>query len=73
MTSFSIRLSDSEDRNKTRSALLNAVPWLERYHVPNYNAEGFRDAFAVALNGAVPQADLVIFDEAHNLKTWISC
>ena len=68
MTSFSIRLSDSEDRNKTRSALLDVVPWLERYHVPNYSPEGFRDAFAVALNGAVPQADLVIFDEAHNLK-----
>ena len=68
MTSFSIRLSDSEDRNKTRSALLDAVPWLERHDVPNYSRERFRDAFAVALNGAVPQADLVIFDEAHNLK-----
>ena len=68
MTSFSIRLSDSEDRKKTRSALLDAVPWLERHHVPNYSPEGFRDAFAVALNGAVSQADLVIFDEAHNLK-----
>ena len=44
------------------------VPWLERRHVPNYNREGFRDAFSVALNSAVPEADLVIFDEAHNLK-----
>ncbi|MCY3769381.1 MAG: DEAD/DEAH box helicase family protein [Gammaproteobacteria bacterium] len=68
MTSFSIRLSDSEDREKTRSALLDAVPWLERCHVPNDSPEEFRDAFAVALNGAIPQADLVIFDEAHNLK-----
>ena len=68
MTSFSIRLSDSEDRRKTRDALLANVPWLKRRHVPNYNREGFRDAFSVALNSAVPEADLVIFDEAHNLK-----
>ena len=68
MTSFSIRLSDPEDRRKTRDALLDNVPWLERRHVPNYSREGFRDAFSVALNSAVPEADLVIFDEAHNLK-----
>ena len=68
MTSFSIRLSDPEDRRKTRRALLDNVPWLERRHVPNRNPGGFRDAFAVALNGAVPEADLVIVDEAHNLK-----
>ena len=68
MTSFSIRLSDPEDRRKTRGALLDNVPWLERRHVPNTRPENFRDAFAVALNGAVPEADLVIFDEAHNLK-----
>ena len=68
MSSFSIRLSDPGERHRTRGALLGAVPWLERSHVPNYNREEFRDAFAVALNGAVPEADLVIFDEAHNLK-----
>ena len=68
MTSFSIRLSDPEDRQRTRSTLLGNVPWLEPRHVPNYTREGFRDAFAVALNGAVPEADLVICDEAHNLK-----
>ena len=68
MTSFSIRLSDSEDRERTRRTLLGNVPWLEPGHIPNYTREGFRDAFAVALNGAVPEADLVICDEAHNLK-----
>ena len=68
MTSFSIRLSDPEDRKRTRDTLVGNVPWLEPRHVPNYTREGFRDAFAVALNGAVPEADLVICDEAHNLK-----
>ncbi len=68
MTSFSIRLADSEDRSKTRDALLQSVPWLKRRDVPNYSPEEFRDAFALALNRAVPEADLVILDEAHNLK-----
>ena len=68
MTSFSIRLSDAEDRHKTRTRLLDSVPWLDQREIPNETREGFRDAFAVALNGALPEADLVIFDEAHNLK-----
>ena len=68
MTSFSIRLSDPEDRHRTRAALLDSVPWLDRREIPNNTREGFRDAFAVALNGALPEADLVIFDEAHHLK-----
>ena len=68
MPSFSIRLSKSEDRERVRCALLHTVPWLEKSDVPNYSLEKFRDAFAVALNGAVPEADLVIVDEAHNLK-----
>ena len=68
MTSFSIRLSDRTDRKRTREALLKNVPWLARHDVPNYNREDFRDAFAVALNGAIPEADLVVCDEAHNLK-----
>ena len=68
MTSFSVTLSDSETRRKRRNALLKTVPWRERPHVPYHNREGFRDAFAAALNCAVPEADLVIVDEAHNLK-----
>ena len=68
MPSFSIRLSNPEDRERTRSALLQAVPWLKRRDIPNYTGFGFRDSFAVALNGALPEADLVVVDEAHNLK-----
>ena len=68
MSSFSIRLKDPEDRKKTRAALVKSVPWIFRRHIPNRSGEEFRDAFAVALNGAIPEADLLIFDEAHNLK-----
>ena len=60
MTSFSIRLSDPEDRKRTRDNLLDNVRWLRPRHVPYNTREGFRDAFAVALNGAVPEADLVM-------------
>ena len=68
MTSFSVALSTSDARKARRKALLRSIPWLESSHVPNYTREDFRDAFAVALNGAVPEADLVVVDEAHNLK-----
>lgn len=68
MTSFSVALSTSDARKARRKALLRNIPWLESSHVPNYTREDFRDAFAVALNGAVPEADLVVVDEAHNLK-----
>ena len=68
MTSFSIRLSDPNDRERTRKTLLDNVTWLGKNHIPNRSPEEFRDAFAVALNGAIPDADLVVVDEAHNLK-----
>ncbi|MDE0203537.1 MAG: DEAD/DEAH box helicase family protein [Rhodospirillaceae bacterium] len=68
MPSFSLRTSNPEDRERARCALLQAVPWLGRRDIPNYTAHGFRDSFAVALNGALPEADLIVVDEAHNLK-----
>ena len=68
MTSFSIRRSDPEDRRRTRDLLLDNVRWLKPHHVPCDSPTRFIDAFAVALNGAIPEADLVIVDEAHNLK-----
>ena len=68
MTSFSIRRSDPDDRRRTRGLLLDNVPWLQPRHVPCDCPKRFVDAFAVALNGAIPEADLVIVDEAHNLK-----
>ena len=68
MSSFSIPLKDPERRERRRDDLLRNVPWLERRHVPTDTPEGFRDNFAVALNGAVPDADLVVVDESHNLK-----
>lgn len=68
MTSFSIPLKALERRERRRDDLLRNVPWLERRHVSTDTPEGFRDDFAVALNGAVPDADLVVVDEGHNLK-----
>lgn len=68
MTSFSIRRSNPEDRRRTRKLLLENVGWLKPHHMPCDSPKKFIDAFAVALNGAIPEADLVIVDEAHNLK-----
>lgn len=68
MTSFSVALSDTEWRKELRNRLLQRVPWLQRTDVSNRTRETFRDDFGKAINGAVPNADLVIVDEAHNLK-----
>ena len=68
MTSFSVALSDAERRKELRKRLCRQIPWLRRADVSNRTREAFRDSFGRAINGAVPSADLVIVDEAHNLK-----
>jgi hypothetical protein len=68
MTSFSVGLSDPERREARRKQLFRQIPWMRKGGVSNRSREVFRDTYAMALNGAVPDADLVIFDEAHNLK-----
>ena len=68
MTSFSVALSDTDRRKELRNKLCQRVPWLQCADISNRTREVFRDDFGKAINGAVPNADLVIVDEAHNLK-----
>ena len=68
MTSFSLSAKNIEDRKRSRDLLVDAIPWLRNHHIDVSSPEGFLDTYAVALNGAIPDADLVIVDEAHNLK-----
>ncbi|MCP5150370.1 MAG: DEAD/DEAH box helicase family protein [Chromatiales bacterium] len=68
MTSFSLALADPKRRDALRRNLVGHVPWMREAGISNRSADGFRDSFATALNGAIPSADLVIVDEAHNLK-----
>ena len=68
MTSFSLVAKNPEDRKRSRKWILDAIPWLDKRDIDVSSAESFLDTYAVALNGAIPDADLLIVDEAHNLK-----
>ena len=68
MTSFSLALKQVENRRRLRKELRRLVPWLSPHAISPKTPEGFRDAFGCALNAAIPEADLVIVDEGHNLK-----
>lgn len=76
MSSFSIGLSGGDhesgtgDRDKLRGKLEKHLPWLKSKGVL-YRRQGkqeFKDDFARALCCALPAFDLIIVDEAHNLK-----
>ena len=66
MTSFSLALKQPQKRRQLRQALREQIPWLPR--IPAKTPERFREAFGAALNAGFPRADLLIVDEAHNLK-----
>lgn len=68
MTSFSLAFKEADRRADLRRRLRALVPWADTEALSARSFEGFRDAFGAALNAAVPQADLVVVDEAHNLK-----
>ena len=68
MPSFSLAANDPESRSSVKQSLVSILPWLEKNQIDDSTPESFLDSYAVALNGAMPLADLVIVDEAHNLK-----
>ena len=69
LSSFSLGLGQqAEDWKKERDKLRRELPWIadEVFHRPT--KEEFKDNFARAVCCALPRFDLVIIDEAHNLK-----
>lgn len=71
LSSFSLPLGkDSESWKKRRKELLAHLPWADASAFPlNPNARTqFKDAYGRALCTALPEFDLVIVDEGHNLK-----
>ena len=68
MTSFSLALKDPKNRRRLRRDLRRLVPWADSASLSGRTPEAFRDGFGSALNAAIPDADLVVVDEAHNLK-----
>ncbi len=68
MTSFSLAAKNLEDRQRMRKALIEAIKWIKTRDIDIRTPESFLDTYSVALNGAIPDADLLIVDESHNLK-----
>ena len=68
MTSFSLALKQAESRRRLRQRLFKELPWVNRRALAAKTPETFRDAFGAALNAGFPDADLLVVDEAHNLK-----
>ncbi len=68
MTSFSLALKQAESRRRLRQRLFKELRWVDRRALAAKTPETFRDAFGSALNAGFPDADLLVVDEAHNLK-----
>ncbi|MFF0468309.1 DEAD/DEAH box helicase family protein [Micromonospora zamorensis] len=70
LPSFSLPMRrDAQQRRNLRDRLREQVPWLPDDLVDlRANADVIKDRFAQAINAALPHFDLVIVDEAHNLK-----
>lgn len=73
LTSFSLPIlgRDAVDRTagtRLRDELRRHLPWMRDEIFDLRNKQTFKDNFARALCCALPQFDLIIVDEAHNLK-----
>ncbi len=73
MSSFSLPLGRTgDDWKRTRDGLRRHLPWLRDEAFDLRSKEAFKKNFARALCCALPRFDLVIIDEAHNLKHGLS-
>jgi len=69
LTSFSLPLGkDAEGWRRLRDELRRALPWLPGEAFDLRDKAAFKANFARALCCAMPDFDLVIFDEGHNIK-----
>ncbi len=69
MSSFSLSLGrDSESWRKYREAIQAELPWVPDDAFDLRSKDRFKENFAAAACCAIPKFDLVIVDEAHNLK-----
>ncbi len=68
MTSFSASVKTEEARQRIRRWLLPKVPWIDSQHLRKRDPSSFRDWYGRVLNAIVPEIDLLIVDEAHNLR-----
>ncbi|MBW1801791.1 MAG: hypothetical protein JRJ85_13795, partial [Deltaproteobacteria bacterium] len=68
MTMFSIASRQPESRKRYRKMLRKLLPWVNRKLMSSPDPFEFRDDYGRIVNALVPNLDLLIVDEAHNLK-----
>jgi hypothetical protein len=69
LTSFSVSFDgDTDGARKRRKALLDVVPSVDPNLLNLQSKDRFKLNFGRALNSALPEFDLVVVDEGHNLK-----
>ncbi|CAN5487498.1 hypothetical protein BH09SUM1_BH09SUM1_18850 [soil metagenome] len=73
LTSFSLPVSGRKDvdpqaSKRLQNELRKSLPWMDERVFEMRNKQAFKDNFARAACCALPVFDLVIVDEAHNLK-----
>ena len=68
-TSFSPALRSDESKERVRDRLRAALPRLKKQALhAGLSYERFRDRYGQILNTLLPDIDLLVVDEAHNLK-----
>ncbi|MBI5764269.1 MAG: DEAD/DEAH box helicase family protein [Planctomycetes bacterium] len=68
MTSFSLATKKARDRKRHADRIVEKLPAIDARFLNANNPEEFQDRFGAALNHAIPKIDLLIVDEAHNLR-----
>ena len=68
MTMFSISARQPKSRKRYRRIFRSLLPWLNPDTMRSRDPFEFRDDYGRAVNALVPNLDLLIVDEAHNLK-----
>ncbi len=68
MTSFSLAVKESKPRKRLRKKLRGILPWIDGEFLRPSSPDHFLANFGQALNAAIPPIDLLVVDEAHNLK-----
>ena len=69
MPSFSLQLrDDNESWKKKRQQLRRLLGWLPDGEFDLRNKQAFKESYARAINVALPHFDLLVVDEAHNLR-----
>lgn len=69
MSSFSFQLGQDPAGWRTKRAqLLEQLPWLDPELFDLRRKDVFKESYAAGLCCALPEFDLVVIDEAHNLK-----